>query len=607
MNSYHQTSPIQCIIVLKAFLTRLRTGRHSQPRHGKQLFPNLSLQNNASLTAVLILLGSSVSPYIIAKEANNTSQAMSGELPQGRRSLLPIPEPDLSKFETAVQEGLRAMQMRLASQINAPEVTDRELANAYGELGQHYQAHHIYVPAEPCYINAQILAPEDFRWFYLAGYLAQQNSQLEKAVDYYRRALEIRPNYEPARLRLAEAYIDLNQAELAGRLLNKPFDLEGIGGAVLFAKGKVALSRRDFETAARLLELSLSEQPHATRIHYPLAMAYRALGDVERAKHHIGQYGDGLPKIPDSLLTELGELVRGGRPQLHRGLVAVQTGQYDTAVEAFSLAIAANPDNIYLRLSLARTLYLAGNREHAKKQFEDILKRQPGHALANFFLGVLLEEEGSYAAAIERYEATLKNEPHHGGAHHYLGNARMLDGRYSEAAQHYAQAVRQFPQSATVRFLEVMALLRAEAPHTIVRDRLEVAIAEFPDKPIFSFALARLLATSTDDQVRDGTQALASAQALFDKYRIAENAETVAMAYARLGRFDDAIVQQKNAMELAFMGGRFDLLPRLENCLNHYHNRQPCRIPWTETDPIFEPKPVDTTRVFRYYPTPNPY
>ncbi len=593
--------------VLKVDLAHLRTKKRNQPRHRRPVFTDQGLQRIAPLTVVLFLLVNSISPYVSANETNKTSQAISSEISQARRSLLSVPDPDLSRFETAVQGGLRAMQMRLAALVGAPEVTDRELANAYGELGQHYQAHHIYVPAESCYINAQTLAPEEFRWFYLAGYLAQQNGQLEKTVDHYRHALELRPEYEPARLRLAEAYIDLNQTEPAAGLLNDPFRTQGIHGAVLFAQGKIALSKRDFETAAHLLELSLSKQPHATRIHYPLAMAYRALGDVERAKQHIQQYGDGLPKIPDPLLTELGELVRGGRPQLHRGLTAVQTGQYDTAIEAFSLAMAGNPDNVYLRLSLARTLYLAGKREPAKRQFEDILKRQPGHALTNFFLGVLLEEEGSHAAAIERYEATLITEPHHGGAHHYLGNARMLEGRYSEAAQHYAHAVRRFPQSATVRFLEAMALLRAGAPHTIVRDRLELAIAEFPDKPIFRFALARMLATSTDDRVRDGTQALTSAQALFDQYRSAENAETVAMAYAQLGRFDDAIVQQTNAMDLAFMGGRFDLVPRLENCLNRYRNRQPCQTPWTESDPIFKPKPVDTTRVFRYYPTPSPY
>ena len=47
--------------------------------------------------------------------------------------------------------------------------------------------------------------------------------------------------------------------------------------------GKIAASQKDFDTAIRHFEAALSLQPKATAIHYPLALAYRGKGDLEKA------------------------------------------------------------------------------------------------------------------------------------------------------------------------------------------------------------------------------------------------------------------------------------------------------------------------------------
>ena len=62
-------------------------------------------------------------------------------------------------------------------------------------------------------------------------------------------------------------------------------------------------------------------------------------------------------------------------------------------------------------------------------------------------------------------------------------------------------------------------------------------------------------------------------------------AETMAMALAEVGRFDEAVKWQQDAIAAASQGDR-GLASRLTVNLRRYRARQPCRVPWTEDDPV---------------------
>jgi len=68
--------------------------------------------------------------------------------------------------------------------------------------------------------------------------------------------------------------------------------------------GQVALARRDFRAAAEHLEAALAAVPEASRLHVPLAMAYRGLGDRARAEEHLAKAGAVGLRAPDPCSTE---------------------------------------------------------------------------------------------------------------------------------------------------------------------------------------------------------------------------------------------------------------------------------------------------------------
>ncbi len=571
----------------------------SKVRHVSGDFVQRGLQK-IILAGVIWLFSSALS---LGQANDLLSQTHTVTTAMGEVTLLAVPTPNIANVEDVVKDALEAARASAGSLLESGTASTAELATAYGELGELYHVHHVYATAEPCYGNAIVLEPNTFRWVYDLGYLAEQTGQLEKMVKTLRRAIELEPDYAPARLRLAQAYIELNKHDLAEPLLEKTVEIDALRAASLFGLGQIALARRQYAEAIQMLEQALAERPQASRIRYPLAMAYRAQGNIERAKAHLAQRGDGKPEIVDPQVDRLTELLSGARTHFHRAMEAIRTRRYAVAAEAYAAALKQQPDNVNARVSLARSLYLTGDREEAVTQLQEALRLEPEHELANFLQGLLVDEQGEHATAARYYRKTLAVKPLHAGAHHYLGNVLLREGRYAEAAQHFAEAGRQAPQDIPARFMEALSLLRSGASHALVKQRLEALHADHQEQTMLAYALARLLAASPDDRVRNGSRALALTQELTNPFMSPEYTETLAMVYAELGRYEEAITEQNKVIIAAYAAGRFDLLPRLDEMLTRYRKGQPCRVPWSDNDRVFQPLPVDPSGPFRDYPT----
>ena len=534
----------------------------------------------------------------------------------GPITLDPIPAPDLSRAEEVVRAHLdearanlaETLALALAQSPPPPGISATDLAAAYGQTGGYYLAHKLWVAAEACYANAQRLDPDDPRWPYYLGYRYQQDAQPELAAAAYARALDLDPGLTAARLRLGMLDLDLNRLDQAVPLLTAAAEDPGLRGAALYGLGRVAQARRDPAAAVPLFEQALAEDPDASQIHYALAMAYRALGKLDEARAHLALRGDGEPSIRDPLVDDLARLLSGARTLYYRGIEAMRAGHYAVAVAAFAEALELEPDNVNARVTLARARYLAGDQVGAARELRDALGRDPDHPLALFLLGALLEEQGDAEGAQAHYQHALQIDPEHGGAHHALGNALMRRGDYQGAAGHYAAALAAVPQDTPAALMQAMALVRlGPERHAEASALLDAALADHPDDPVLGLAVARLLAASPADAVRDGPRALTLAQGLFDRANTLDNAETLAMAQAEAGDPAGAAALQQNAVAATAAAGRYGDLPRLQANLTLYQAGSPSRAPWADEDPAFYPPPMPARGPMQEYPTRSAY
>lgn len=518
------------------------------------------------------------------------------------RDLLPIPLPNLAQTDPVVQRVLLAARAELDSLVAQREVPRPDLAEAYGEMGLLYHAHLVFAAAEPCYRNAHSLAPDDPRWPYYLAYLSEQNGRLEQAAAGYRGTLEIQPDHAQARLRLGQIYLELDRFALAEPLFQASTRVEKLQGAALFGLGQLALAQKDPERAIRLLQQALVVSPEASQMHYPLAMAYRAQGDLKRARYHLAKRGNREPPIPDPLIDALGRLAAGPDTLFHYAMSAVRRKQYEVAIEALTQVLGMEPGSIASRVSLARALYLNGDREAAKDRLAESLTQEPDHGLANFLMGVLYDESGAAELANTYFRKTLSVEPQHGGAHFFLANLLVRAGDHAAATRHYHMAVQHDPENTPARLGEIRALGLGGAPHAKIQDRLEAAHERFPGHTEFTYYLALLLVASPEAGVRDVSRALALAKQLDETRRLPQHAEVMAMAHARLGHFEQAVVVQEGALAAAMALNRFDLLLRLGAGLTRYREGRPSPIVWGEASLLPSPPVSNALGAFRDYP-----
>ena len=132
----------------------------------------------------------------------------------------------------------------------------------------------------------------------------------------------------------------------------KAQSLDAESGAVRFVRGRLALARQDYAQAVMHLEAALARGPQATKIHYPLALAYRGLGDRRKAEEHLALRGEvDLPPI-DPILEGLGNLLENAAAYETRGSKAIEARQWPEAVADLQKALSLEPDDALTHLNL---------------------------------------------------------------------------------------------------------------------------------------------------------------------------------------------------------------------------------------------------------------
>lgn len=511
------------------------------------------------------------------------------------------------------QISTNAMEPQVAELINqAIRIVHqrRDSPDAWGRLAEIFHAHDLYGPAVSAYDKAAELAPESFRWRYLAAH-AEKHLNPERSASRFQQALALDSRQDAARIALADILIDLGRLVEARKVLEKVAEYGDYTGLAKLGLARLELLKNDQAAARMRLEEARRETPESGDIHGLLAQVYRRAGEHERAARaeQLAKLHSRSLRPPDQIITAMESLAVNSRAYTERGISLADRGEYQAAERQFRVALELGAQTAIDHSNLASTLLHLGNRAEALAQFkhamtlgpdnpevlnnyglallqgdslrqaEKMLMRalaaDPNYASAHLNLGVLRERQQDAEGAEEAYLRALEIDAALADGWLNLGSLRARRGDYAAAIDAWEQ-LRQLRPDDPAAIYNLGLAHRKLGQHARAAALFSKGLKIAPNSSRFVAELAWEQATAPEPEARNGQAALALAERLVSANPSEPRfIDIKAAALAEISAFDAAIKLAEQAAALAPSGS--ELSEQISARLALYRARQPFR------------------------------
>ena len=353
---------------------------------------------------------------------------------------LQLPLASLQPVDDSARQAL-ATARELATSLTSTGAPAAEQADAVAALGRLYHRLAFLDAADTCYAQAARLDPANPSWPHLRGYRAQIAGDLEQAVTHYRAALAIAPRRIHTLERLAEAELAIGRWQQARESWEAAIEEGGDSAGARYGLGRAAMAQGDTRTAVGELLRAIELAPGATRIHHPLAQAYMASGDEERAQHHLGLAGPAPLGIADPDTDAIATQDSGTQGLLRTAQDQLAAGDLEGALGNLETAAQISPDNAEVAHNIAVLHARAGDLPGATDAYRRLIELRPDDASAHFSLGNITATMGDVGGAIPHFRRAVALAPDFKQARYNLAGALQQSGDPAAAAAEYAQVL----------------------------------------------------------------------------------------------------------------------------------------------------------------------
>ena len=236
------------------------------------------------------------------------------------------------------------------------------------------------------------------------------------------------------------------------------------------------------------------------------------------------------------------------RARNNLGMLLVEQGRVEAGVQQFSEACRINSSYAKAHVNLGSALTAMGRTSEAEPHLRQALELKPGYAEAYYCLGRALAAEGRVDEAISSFSRAIESNPDYAEAYFNRGLAFRKERRFADAVNDFGDSLRKHPDSA-----EVLS------------------------------HLAVTLAAQDDPSLRNPGEAvrLAERAVALTGGRQPVPLDALAIAYAEMLRFDEAIKAARLAVDLARDSGDTELVNKIEARLQLYREQRVWRSPAT--------------------------
>jgi len=249
--------------------------------------------------------------------------------------------------------------------------------------------------------------------------------------------------------------------------------------------------------------------------------------------------------------------------------------KYDDAIKHFARALDMDPHYPNARNLMGVALMAIGRINEAIECFSELLRQKQDTAEVHYNWALALSMQKKYDDAIEQLAVVLKLEPNYAGAQEIMGKSLLTAGRPKDAIEHLNEALRTSKEP--VKVYENLGKAYAQlGQYRPAIQNWTKAVELKPDNVPVLNDLAWLLATTGDVSAEDANKAVKYAQHVcdFTGYKKPEFLDTLAVAYAAAGRFEDAVNTANQAIDIARAGNQEDLANEIQSRMKLYQAGQ---------------------------------
>lgn len=262
------------------------------------------------------------------------------------------------------------------------------------------------------------------------------------------------------------------------------------------------------------------------------------------------------------------------------GMLAMERARiYSSDESLWRDTIAKNPDAWNAHNNLGCILAEKNELMAATEHFIASLKLNSNNASAHVNYGKVLLLKNDFTRAEEHFRVALQLKPDQAEALRGAGQALLALGRIPEAVERFRAALQFKPDNETR--LQLAPLLSGLGRDAEAAAELRAVLATEPDALAALQNLAWILATSWDEHVRNGLEAIRLAERAcgLTQRQEAQMLSALAAAYAEAGQFTNAVPTAGEAITLARQRGNENFARINQQLLGLYRAGKPYHSP----------------------------
>lgn len=267
------------------------------------------------------------------------------------------------------------------------------------------------------------------------GNMLCECGRLGEAIDSYRQAVTLKPDYPEAHNNLGNALREARQPQAAMNSCAQAIELRPGYAEAYNNLGNALQDLGELEAAAASYGKAVALKP-------AYAQAYNNLGNVQRT---LGRTDDAIASYRQAV--SLMPVLRVAHHGL--GLALRERGDLSEAIASLQRGLGESDANAHNSLGCA--LRDAGQLDEAMRQFEAAVSIDPKLAIAHCNLAGAQKKRKAYEAAIASAQRALSLDPKLAEAYRTLGNAYHELEKFEAAEMSYRYALELDPRDAAVQ------------------------------------------------------------------------------------------------------------------------------------------------------------